>query len=1198
MKLSSLIVFLLLSVPFAGKSQCTLLNPVQCKCQDTTMTNCDLVPDITISRAPLLINGSSGYTEYPQVCVPACNGNDGRIRISVSTPNIGHGPMETRGTPTYVCGTDTFVAANVTSIPATCATTGLPPKQLIVQRIYHKNGGTMTFTDKPAGTMTYHASHGHQHVDDWGMYTLRTSTVDPNPLNWPIVGTGAKLSFCLLDIGSCNGYPGYCVDSTGLVITGTSNFPNYGLGGGNYGCSNVMQGISAGYLDIYSQGLDGMWINVPPGTCNGNYWIVVEIDPHHFFTEESKTNNVVAVPIALTKQGGTLPVITAGGPLTFCTGGNVTLTSTLATNYLWSTGATTQSITVSQAGSYAVTINSGTSCPATSNPAVVTVSSLNVNASATPSTTCPGQNIQLNSSVSGSGTMLVPVAFTNNSVASIPDNNVTGASTSVTVSGINPATLNSSSIAKVTINISHTYDSDLTISLIAPSGNSINLSNSRGGSGDNFVNTEFSASALIAIASGTAPFTGSYIPDGSFSALTGNVNGIWTLKVVDRASTDVGTINNWTLTINNTVPSTYTYSWTSLPAGFSSQLQNPIVSPASNTSYTVTATEGGTGCTGVQTTNIVVGNSINVTTNSPSPICSGESVVLTANGAATYTWSPASGLSATSGATVNASPATTTTYLVIGNSGGCVDSSYVTVVVNQGPQLQVSASQTICNGQSVNLTASGADIYSWLPVAGLNIASGSSVTASPTSTTTYSVTGTLKSNGCTSSAAILVNVNNIPSVPAAINGASNNCLPLSNGSYTISTVEGASNYSWSLPSGATFSGQGTTSISVNATTTLSGDVCVNASNGCGSSANLCIPFTTRTSTPPTPGSITGPLRACPGETVIYSVSPVTRAAFYNWVLPAGVVLNSGGGTNSINVTFIAGFQSSSITVAAGNGCGVSGARVRNVTLNNPSTPGSMAGATYGVCNTTQQYSVTAVAGMTYIWTVPTGATINGSATGNSINVSFSGSFTNGNITVRASNLCGTSAARSKTVRGTTQQSSVISGSASVCTGQANVSYSITPVAGASTYLWTAPNGCTITSGQGTSAISVQMSNNTLTGNITVRGVNSCGSGATRSLAITINACPRIAGDEGRINELTVHPNPASEYVEIVFNSAATVNGKLKLIDIIGKVRYSQLVDVAKGSNSFVIDIRLLSPGVYLVNFEEHENSYTKKLIVN
>lgn len=1194
--LQSLIVLFL--IPYLGNAQCTLLNPTTCQCLDQTTSNCDLLPDVTVSRAPLLINGSSGYTEYPQVCNPPCSGNDGRIRISVATPNIGRGPMETRGTPTYVCGTDTFVAANVASIPATCPTTGLPPKQLIVQRIYHKNGGVMTFTDKPAGTMTYHASHGHQHVDDWGVYTLRTATADPNPLNWPIVGTGAKLSFCLLDIGSCAGYNGYCIDSNNITITGTATLANYGLGGGNYGCSNVVQGISAGYLDIYSQGLDGMWIVVPPGTCNGNYWIVVEIDPHHFFSEENKLNNVVAVPITLAQQGGSVPLITASGPLSFCTGGSVTLTSSAGSNYLWSNGATTQSINVTQAGSYAVTINSGTTCPATSNASVVSVSSLNVSASATPSSLCPGQNVQLNASVSGNGTTLVPVSFSNNSVVSIPDNSTVGASTSVTVSGITPATLATNTIAKVVINITHTYDADLTISLISPSGNNINLSNSRGGSGDNFVNTEFNMSALTAIALGAAPFTGAFIPDGAFSALTANANGTWTLKVVDHAGSDVGTLNNWTLTLNNTVPSTYSYSWTSSPPGFTSGIQNPVVNPGANTVYTVLATESGTGCTGSQNANVTVGSSIHVTTNSPSPICAGDSTVLNANGAGTYIWSPSAGLNSTTGSSVVAKPTATTTYLVIGNSGGCIDSAYINVVVKKRPQLTVSQAQVICNSQSVSLNASGADTYSWSPAAGLNTTSGPVVNASPTSTVTYVVTGTSLTSGCSSSSGILITVNNIPSSPATVAGNSHNCLPLINEAYSVVAVSGATNYLWSAPAGVTLTGQGSVSASASATTAVNGNICVTASNTCGTSASTCIPFTTQTSAPSTPSSINGALRACPGETINYFVGAVARASFYNWSLPVGVVLNSGGGTNSIIVTITNAFQGGTITVSAGNGCGVSGLRTRNVSLNTPGTPGTMSGAAAGVCNSTQTYAVTAVAGMTYIWTVPTGATIIGPSNGNSINVSFASNFISGSITTRASNLCGVSGIRSKNVRATTAQPTAIFGATNVCTGQTNVSYSISALYGAITYLWTVPNGCVISSGQGTNVISITMSTNVINGSVTVRGVNNCGQGSSRSLAVSVNACPKLAGNETEIKDLAVFPNPAKEYIQIMFQSQDNATGKIKIMDIIGKERYNQQINIEKGRNSYLIDIRKYPAGVYLVSLTEGENTFTKKLIVN
>ena len=104
-------------------------------------------------------------------------------------------------------------------------------------------------------------------------------TNDPNPLNWPIVGDGAKVGFCLMDYGTCTYYNGHCRDSANNVWL-NNNFPNWGLGGGQYNCSPVEQGISVGHTDIYSENLDGMWIDIPPGTCNGDYYIVIEVDPN------------------------------------------------------------------------------------------------------------------------------------------------------------------------------------------------------------------------------------------------------------------------------------------------------------------------------------------------------------------------------------------------------------------------------------------------------------------------------------------------------------------------------------------------------------------------------------------------------------------------------------------------------------------------------------------------------------------------------------------------------------------------------------------------------------------------------------------------------------------------------------------------------------------------------------------------------
>jgi hypothetical protein len=90
-------------------------------------------------------------------------------------------------------------------------------------------------------------------------------------------------------------------------------------------------------------------------------------------TVNSKTS-VLGVNIVLTDPASPdQPVITAGGPTSFCEGGNVVLTSGEALTYLWSTGETTQSITAYTSGNYSVTVSNASGCSATSEILVVTV---------------------------------------------------------------------------------------------------------------------------------------------------------------------------------------------------------------------------------------------------------------------------------------------------------------------------------------------------------------------------------------------------------------------------------------------------------------------------------------------------------------------------------------------------------------------------------------------------------------------------------------------------------------------------------------------------------------------------------------------------------------------------------------------------------------------------------------------------------
>lgn len=105
---------------------------------------------------------------------------------------------------------------------------------------------------------------------------------------------------------------------------------------------------------------------------------------------------------------------------------------------------------------------------------------------------------------------------------------------------------------EVEVDITHANVSDLTLYLVAPDGTRVELASAVGGSGANFTGTLFDASAETGIADASAPFTGSYQPEGDLSALSGaGALGTWVLEVVDSGAGDVGTLNSWTLHLHN-----------------------------------------------------------------------------------------------------------------------------------------------------------------------------------------------------------------------------------------------------------------------------------------------------------------------------------------------------------------------------------------------------------------------------------------------------------------------------------------------------------------------------------------------------------------------------------------------------------------------------------------------------------------------
>ena len=240
---------------------------------------------------------------------------------------------------------------------------------------------------------------------------------------------------------------------------------------------------------------------------------------------------------------------------------------------------------------------------------------------------------------------------------------------------------------------------------------------------------------------------------------------------------------------------------------------NITVTPTIITSYSVVSTTSA-GCTPSAVTTLTINPRpiINITTSS---ICYGQSTTISANGANTYTWS-----NATISPSVIVSPTTTTSYSVTGTStAGCISASaaVATVTVFALPQISVN-SGTICNSQSFTLIPNGANTYT---------ISGGNTIVSPTTTTSYSVTGT-STAGCISAsvavATVSVNQNPILSITG-------NTLLCTGETGTI-TVSGANAYAWS--NGAT-----STSITINNTpNTYNYTVTGTGTNSCTASTTV------------------------------------------------------------------------------------------------------------------------------------------------------------------------------------------------------------------------------------------------------------------------------------------------------------------------------------------------------------------------
>ncbi|TAE53728.1 MAG: hypothetical protein EAZ89_07205, partial [Bacteroidetes bacterium] len=260
---------------------------------------------------------------------------------------------------------------------------------------------------------------------------------------------------------------------------------------------------------------------------------------------------------------------------------------------------------------------------------------------------------------------------------------------------------------------------------------------------------------------------------------------------------------------------------------------NSFVPPSATGTYTFYVTESNGPC---------VSPARSITVNIfPNPIadagpaqrlCEGSpGVSLSGSGGQTYAWSPAAPLSNAGIANPVATPAASTLFtLTVTDANGCSDTDTVSVTVSRRPIASAGDDLSVCEGGSVQLSASGGSQYSWSPAFGLSNSLISNPLATPLATTRYVVTVT--QGGCSDTDTVNVRVEAAPQL--VVGGPYEICA----GESVRLQASGAASYVWSPATGLSNPAIATPvafpALSTNYTLTAA------SANGCEASTSVAV----------------------------------------------------------------------------------------------------------------------------------------------------------------------------------------------------------------------------------------------------------------------------------------------------------------------------------------------------------------------
>jgi hypothetical protein len=616
-----------------------------------------------------------------------------------------------------------------------------------------------------------------------------------------IFGNGSVCSSQSAPLSFTNGGAG------GLGTSGGSGDGGFGGGAGGYSSGVGNRGGGAGG---YSGGGGGTAVSSEPQAPGGGGGSFNSgVNQINAISTETASGKVVIellcfVSLTSSGQNSLAPSI--------CSGNSVTLTTNAASNYTWSTNNTsTTSIVVSPTvtTTYSVVGTSTANCSTSAFITVTVSGGLPTLAISNPSNTiCLGRSVSLLASGALTYTWTNPgvvngQTFTpaTTAVYTVQGQNGCGITTGTTVVTVTP--LQVTTLASPTL-VCQGY----TTALTAVSSVGGYTWFPTGSVGSNVVvsptaNIIYTVVATDGTCAGTQTVAVNTLVTPTITAAISNTR-ICLGEIVTLTANGAGTGGS--------------YLWS--PSG--STAASFTVAPSTTTLYAVAGTNS-LNCSATSNQFVIVdlGPPTSIAAvNNKTLVCVGGTTALQASGAVTYSWT---GGPQSSAYTVTQTAASSVyTVLSTGSTNTCVTSNTISVAALISNAI-VTASTSVCQGNTATLTASGANTYAWN---GAPASANGNFIASPTSNTTYVVVANTISGSlsCPKTLSSTVVVNALPTVSVVATRTA-----ICKGESTKLTGSGTPNMTWT-PGGAT-----TTTITINPSTTSFYTLTGVDANGCTNS---------------------------------------------------------------------------------------------------------------------------------------------------------------------------------------------------------------------------------------------------------------------------------------------------------------------------------------------------------------------------